>query len=624
MTYLQTKLKANGTPQGAQWNCMSLPRFTCRRYCARVQRRRGSTYFLVIGVAMIAMSIALGAIAIAQAQRRANAMQADQHNATVLAQSAVQQGLAQLASDPNWRTNFSAYQNTSYSPPVAMNQGAFSWQLSDPLDGIIENDRTHLARIVGKATSGRSRRAFSVLCVENGLPLDVLRSAVHADGDLKITEGAIVGQGPLSTNGQLLLSQAELFGDVEANSIDVTTNINGVYTTAVSPKKMPARMLFDVYRLLATEFSFSDIPPFGIRDRLIAPQYPPTHSATQNPDGLYFVRVPAGETLWIEQTRMAGTLVVLLEGASSELHVGAGVVWKPFRNDYPALMVKTASDNANQITIECRGQLDEHASNLNFNPVDVPYFNSSDALLDDTYSASMRGLIHVIREVADPQSKTTIVAENKIQGCIVVEGKLDISGISHLQADQTFMTTPPIGYTFGREAGDLLANGTMETQVAPWFPVGATPHGGDTRLRLISPTANSSYGIEVSQRANGRSGIAQDLTNRLESGLNYNGSFWLKLLEQNEDVRISLEIRSADTLERFTQVRAATTSWSQISFSLTPVWTGKLESARLTICTSATKQSFQIDQATLSDPRSFIPSQIHLFDATWQQEAFPQ
>ena len=585
-------------------------------------RRKGSTYIVVVGISIIVMSISLGALAIAQAKRRANTMQGESDSASVLAQSAIEQALSQISADPDWRNSFAAYQGSQFSPIATMSTGEFSWQLHDVYDNQVNNNRADPFRIKGRSTSGLARRATSVLAIENGLPLDVLCCSAHADGNLQITDTAITGQGPVSTNQQLQLLQAELHGTAEANSIDFPGNIIGAHSTMTVPKKMPSRFLFDVYSQLASQVHFSHISSSGLHDQLITPDYPPTNHATKNPDGVYYVRVPAGQQLLIERVRIEGTLIVLLDGSTSSLRIGQSVVWKPYRKDYPSLIVKTTSDVANEVEIECGGQLNEVASNVNFNPVDATYFNDGDANIDDSYAASLRGVFHVIRDVTSPQSKTIIKTENPIVGCIIAEGNMDIVGHSRFVADRDLLRVPPIGYTKGR-AADLIANGSMNTQIAPWFPVGATASGGGTNLRLVAVSHDSTLGVEVANRQNGASGIAQDLTNRIESGLTLNGSFKLKLLEQDEDVLVTLEIIAGSTIQRFSQTKPATTSWSTINFLLTPSWSAQLDSARLIISTTLSDQAFQLDQVSITDPRSTPTSQIHLFNSTWQQDPYP-
>ena len=89
---------------------------TAHRWSAR---RRGSTYFLVVSIGLLAGTISLGALALNASLRRQSQIVRDMSDADAWARSAVEYALNQLDNDPSWRSNFQAFQNGAASGPLA-------------------------------------------------------------------------------------------------------------------------------------------------------------------------------------------------------------------------------------------------------------------------------------------------------------------------------------------------------------------------------------------------------------------------------------------------------------------------------------------------------------------------
>ena len=167
-------------------------------------------------------------------------------------------------------------------------------------------------------------------------------------------------------------------------------------------------------------------------------------------------------------------------------------------------------------------------------------------------------------------------------------------------------------------APDVLDNGDMEDGTTSWvgFPVGdadiasdgGDPHGG-------------SKCIKVKNRAQSLAGLSQDVTAKLINGTTYTVELWVKMRDSAEIVNASLYVISdAEGLQFSLGPLVATTSWTKISGTLTPTWTGTLIQARWHVATAAGTQEFYVDDAVLVPQGSAAMIPI---PGTWRREILP-
>lgn len=556
---------------------------------------------LVLSVATIATTVAIGAMTISTTQRRTTELEFDYQQAGQLVESSIDLALGQLADRHDWRTAFEDFQNSGFSPRVRMGRGAARWQLFDPLDSNIANQDSDHVRIVGQAKYRNSRRQFSVMAVQDGRALDCLRTAVHASGDIAVRDDLIVGNGPVSANGVMDLSNARVFGAVEAGMIVSPGHVVGSALDSAPAKTMPSRLLFEMYRTMASELKMDGLSPVdtltGQLNRAFNPAVVPLDG---NADGIYSVDVEAGRTLTIKDCRITGTILVKLNGANARLSVGSGVIWKPGRPGLPSLIVYTESDLSNTVEIQCKGSLTEAMT---------------------TSDAELQGVFHVIRNVPAPVSLTSVNAEHPIHGCIVADGDLEISGSSHLVADWNLTSHPPLGYTTAIDSENRLTNGTFDDGLCGWCPAGESYRGAGTRLEIISVGGDNA--MRVSNRALPSAGVFQDVTRWIRSGETIAGKIDLRTETSDELFRIQLEWLTQDgSLHTASELGTATTSGATIAFSFVPSWIGKLENARLLITGTESGQAFVVDNAIIADSREQKPSNLVVVPSTWRLEPF--
>lgn len=586
------------------------------------QRRSGSTYLLVLFTSLIVSVIGFAAFSTVRVQDQTAGMERDWNGAAVQAISATEFGLASLGDDYWWREVYRDNTEGNYTATRTLGRGDIAWQLEDPVDGDVGDQAADPVRIYGRGRVGSSQRIFSVLAWPSGNTLDVLRTAVHASGDLTVDGALDVRKGPMSSNRNVWVSGAQVLGDVEAQQVDRPDNIIGSVQTSAPAKTMPSSMLFSVYKAFGTEIPFWSTASGGdgvLQNVLISPRHHPTMPEQTNASGLYWIQMPLFSTLTIRNCRIDGTLLVRLN-AFTRLRIGPGVVWRSHRPDFPSLIVYTSTDWSANVDIECSGQLAEALAGTNFNPAQSPYYGRSDDDRTDVYNAAISGLVHIIRDTASPSSVTTIAAPRKISGCILADGVVRISGDSILAADPQLYAKPPLGYTTYPQPNNLLVNGGIEQGLTGWTAVGA-----GTKLQDVGGAHGGSRCLKVKDRSTAAAGVEQDVTGRISNGVPLTSDVWVKLDDAVEDVSVTLLISStAEGTQRFTATAAAGTGWTRVRVQLTPAWSGTLNWARWRVATTTTRQEFRIDDASIADPDEQLPLNLTAVPGTWRSEPIPQ
>src|SRR6056297_204265 len=588
-----------------------------------IYQRRGSTYMIVLFTSMIVAVVAFAGFQRMQVDQQTATMQRDWNDAAVLAASAVEFALVKLGNDHDWRTAYRDRVDGNYTTPIALGRGTIRWQLEDPDDGQIDNDAEDGVRIYGAGKIGQSERVFSVLAWPSGSPLDGLRSAVHAGGTLRIASSVDVRNGPATTNQDAQISAGTLLGDLEATSVDIPDQVVGTVTLLPRPKTRPSSVLFSVYQSLATVVPSSDLGSGStllLENRLVSRQEKPTPNSVANPDGVYLIQLGDYQTLEIRDCRIVGSLLIQMS-RGSQLQIGPNVVWRAARADYPALLVDATSSDDSPVSISCSGKLVEANSGVNFNPVSVPYYGTFDSDLSDEYTASMLGLFHIIRDPAFQSftSVTTIQASEKIRGCLWADGEVVIDAPSILAADPRLYANPPQGYSTFPDPSNLLINGDIENGLTGWSRLGA-----NTSLDVEDDAHTGEAGLEIRDRDTASSGVQQDVTSRLVSGLPLTSEVWLKMSDSEEMVEITLELESTgEGLQRFVATAEASRQWGRVQVEHTPVWTGTLNHARWQVTTTTTTQDFELDDAIIHDPQNSPASTLVAVPGSWRAEALP-
>jgi hypothetical protein len=412
--------------------------------------RRGTIYVLVLGAASLVTMLGLCGLMVVRLELRAAAMSSGRHEADLLAMSAVEHALRTIGdaeaaaevSGGSWRD---AFTDGATGATLVLGHGTMSWRLVDDSgDGDLADDPSEPIRIVGRGVVGEAKRVYSVLAAPGGDGRAVLATVLHTAGDLTNSLTLInASGGPISAAGALS-NGGVIDGDVEAGSAPLPGIILGTLTVPAPPKSMPPGSIFDVYAARATEIPWTSFDGGGgqLQAPLLSAGVNPWGEA--NPDGAYFIRVPAGAQLKIRVSRIRGTLVVDLAG-NARLKISNPVFAAPHRPDYPVLIVK-CDPTATVELVPAAGLVLESAVGATLNPEHTPYDGAWDDDLADAYSPEIQGLVHVIGG-----EEVQIGGNLLVRGTLLSEARVGTSGLATpgFILDPDLFANPPLGYAEG-------------------------------------------------------------------------------------------------------------------------------------------------------------------------------
>jgi Tfp pilus assembly protein PilX len=402
---------------------------------ARGRFRRGGAYILVIGVAMLITVIGMGALLSARLNGKEASTSTDWEEAGTLAQAAVEHAMsylnAQVAANPTtWRSSYTSYTTGAASAfSQSMGRGTWSWVVKDTVDGNFSNNYADPFTIYGIGTVNQAKRVYSVQVVAAGSPLDVLRCGLQAGGAITINSTVSAGTGPISSNTNVVTGAA-IYGNVETpGQSGVAANVKGTLTISSVVKPMPSSGLYNLYLAKATTIPWSSVST-GIINQLLSPTNNP-YGAT-NPDGVYSITVPAGQSFTISTSRIVGTLLISMTGGT--LNITGPTEWQPNRTDYPSLIV-----NGTSVSITIAGSstwLSEAAVGKDLN---------GNGTTTDDLQPYYQGIFHIIGST----NTTTLNSNAYFTGLLVTDGSVTTSGQTTFISNSNLYTNPPIGYGSG-------------------------------------------------------------------------------------------------------------------------------------------------------------------------------
>lgn len=619
-------------------------------------QRKGSTYFVVLSVAMIASAISIGALAIQTAQRRQSGLEHDYLTAGINCQSGIDFGLSEIQQFQTWRTKFP--NNTDPDNPVFIGkgQGKMAWAITDPLDSQLDDNPADVVELTGIGIHGGSTRSFSLLGIPDERALDVLRTSLHASGDITVSGELVTGRGPVSCDGQLNVGLGVIYGPTEMSTIDVSNNAQATQLLSAPSKQMPSPLLFDIYSSMASHVDFAMLPTTNmIKNQTVGGSENPASGGVANPNGIYLIQVPPSTTLTIENSDIMGTLLIELLGDNSKLVFSTSVNWKPHFNQFPSMIVKANSDVGTNIEIRNVGAVasvggtgvggtggtgpgssgpgggtagavggatpgaiggatgtGSGSSSIEIAGADAePSGPSTEPI--ELLPGRLHGLFHVIRDTPTKNSPTTLVADKPTKACFVIDGDVDVEGPCHLIADPSMLSKPIVGYTSARDQGQLITNGNMNHGLRMWQPTMTDDAHATAELHLPAP---GSY-LEIVNRSSAAAGVAQDITRWLRSGETY--VLKLDVLGNFSDsFKMVVEFETDSGLQKIVKTHALTSGVNNVALDFNPVWSGELHQARIVLCTSNSSDKFSINMVSIDDPRPNPTADLRFFTTTWR------
>ena len=402
------------------------------RHGRRANRRRGSTYLMVLGLGMIVTICGLGAITVGRIHLRAASDSEDWLAAQALAFSAAEHALTRITDTGNWRAAFNGVTTTK-----SLGRGTFQWRLVDETDGDLTDEDSDPVVLLAGATVNRASYSLKVDLGMASVSLEALSTCMASDAkvDVKSGDKARFTGAPLYGNDQVKVS-GRLYGDVFANEVTGGGTIYGTVTTPSPETAMPPSGVFDSYVAKATTIPLSGGGGSSntLEEFVLSPSSNPWGST--NADGVYYIDT-GSKDLIIKKARIYGTLVI--RSGSKEVRLEDAVFVKNYRGDYPALIVdgrvelKYKSDSYG---------LRESSCGTNFNPPGTPYDGGTDYDKWDTYPNEVQGLVHVT-------GKLYLKETARVRGVVICENQVTFEGYNEIIHDPSIPANPPVGYSSG-------------------------------------------------------------------------------------------------------------------------------------------------------------------------------
>jgi len=403
--------------------------------------RQGTIYVAVMGVTLIVAIMASVGMVVVRLESRIVQANAQQQQARLLAQSAVEFAVNWIQRESNWRN---ILVNGYEGPATNYGQGSIAWKAVDA-DGDFTNDLQDPVEIQGIGRVGEAVVVESVTLEPGGPGLSCLNAAMHSNGQILLQGGALLGahridsDQSISANGQIDASAS--YANINANAWSttaITGSVSGSQSANQNPaREMPGPQVFDYYKSNGTWIDITSLPDVGgkrtIDKRLISPAANP-FGAT-NAEGIYVIDC-GGAVIEIANSRIVGTLVLLNPGAGSRTNVT--VYMQAAVGNYPALLVEG----------DFRlGHWDlwvgEPALGVNFNPPGTPYLGEEDSVADDQYPSSIDGLVYISGQMTFTSSDSPVV-----NGCLVC-GTVVADGILTANYSDVYLNYPPPGFATG-------------------------------------------------------------------------------------------------------------------------------------------------------------------------------
>ena len=435
-------------------------------------RSRGTAYVLVLGIALMVTVLGVGSLLAARSQQRATTAATDWEEAGTLAFSATEQAVASLsaqaaASPTGWRAAFTSGA-TAFTAPLG--RGAVRWVLKDEVDGNLSADYLRPFRLYGVGTVNAVTRVYSVQVRPAGAPMDVLRTSLHASGNVTLSGQVLAGTGPLgnvtlpaaglgvvSSNAAVTIGSM-LFGNVEATTVGGTGNPRtGTNTTAAAAKPMPATVwptLVSTYAALATPLTVAANGASNTRTMsgfLLSPAVNP-YGATLNAAGIYSLALTSGGTgavtLTLTSARVLGTLLVTAPSGAT-VNISGPVSWQTTAPNLPALIVSGTG-----LTVNITGSttwLSEASSGTNYNPAGSPYAGMTNTTTTDDYPPSIGGVVYV----AGSGNVLKLSNTPCVTGTVVCDGTAQVSGPAALVQSTLTYAAPPVGFAKGDAVAEV-------------------------------------------------------------------------------------------------------------------------------------------------------------------------
>lgn len=395
--------------------------------------RAGSVYVAVLGVAMIISLVAMASMHLARNETDVVTGAEQIAHAELLAQSAVEFGIARLHFYPDWRTDFNSGDTYPSSGYINLGSGGIKVVLVDA-DGNLNDDHRDIVTVRGIGRVGEATQAASVQLEPAANPRTCLAVGMHAGGNLTVTgTTTVTTDRTVSSNGNISVTGGLIEGSAYAVGT-ITGTVTGTKTSSAAARGMPSDAeMWTYYLANGTYISIASIPSQTIDNVVLSAANNPY--GAENPQGIYIIDTE-GQPLRIRDSRIEATLVVISPAVTTE--VTGYINWAPPGPNFPALLVD------GNLTMNWSGgsSLDEAAEGVNFNPAGTPYETVADADQTDSYPGVIKGLVYC-------DGTLSVTNPCVMQGVLVSSGAASVSSTLTIAYSGVPAAFPPPGFASG-------------------------------------------------------------------------------------------------------------------------------------------------------------------------------
>jgi hypothetical protein len=395
--------------------------------------RCGSIHVAVLGLSVLLITLALGAMLAVRAQVRAVDLQNDMAEARLYARSGLEVGRLWVDQDASWRINHS---NGTWVSNRAIGSGTFTLGGVNPNGTLDANDLDPLI-LTATGLRGRARQKIQVTLTAVQTPFSCLETAISASAGITMQGATISAAGNIiASNGSMVATNCTVNANVEAVGTVSGGTYMGTIRAASRARSMPRTTAFDYYIANGTAIARAAILTGTMSRALLSPSSNPYGSQT-NLKGIYVIDCQ-GQNITITNCRIIGTLVLLNPGSGSELQ--GSINWMPAVPSFPSLLVRGS------ITIRpSTSALSESATGANYNPTGAPYpypSGTTNTTTTDSYPSIVGGMIYASGNVVLSSSANLGMVFSG--GTVNVTSSVTALGLTY---DSGYFQTPPPGFS---------------------------------------------------------------------------------------------------------------------------------------------------------------------------------
>ncbi len=405
-------------------------------------QRRGSVYALVLATVCVAVAIVLGGLELTGIAARKSALVGDMTAARGLAFSAVDQGVAVLASDSAWRTTFAS--GAIALPVGSVSGGTMSASVADPADALLGNNDEQAVVIYGIGRRGSARQMVQATLRPTPRAFAALGYAAHVVGTMTLG-GTIIASEPLRSVGNVTASSARVGAPVMTSGTISGSMYLGTTTTGVVAVSYPTSAAISYWQSRGVLIDINSIPSSTIENTYLLPTYNPY--APNTPSSVYVINC-AGKSLTIKNCRIASTLVLLNPG--SRTNITAGVSLEAPAGQ-PALLATGPVDmNITRSTIS--------DSEIQVTLLGLGNTLSGLGISGNTYVCRIKGLVYATGNL-------TLRGTTRVEGAVLGDANLTVSDTPIIDHEATLLTSPPRGFWEGLDL--RVVDGSWKQAVDP-------------------------------------------------------------------------------------------------------------------------------------------------------------